>query len=68
MASVYLNNKLLQHNCGDRRRGKSQGPRKKRQDGADIWATQTEDMQEKEEQLRRMLAKIMTQKGHSGGE
>ena len=63
MASVHLNNKFLQHDWRDRRRGKFQGPRKKRQDGADIWAVQTEDRQEKEEQLRRMLAKIMWPEG-----
>lgn len=68
MVMVYFNNKPLQHGCGDRKREKSQRHWIKGQDGAEIWATQTKDMQEKEEQLRRMLVKIMTQKGHSGGE
>ncbi|XP_049983122.1 MHC class I-like protein MILL2 isoform X3 [Alexandromys fortis] len=67
MVMLYFNNKPFQHDCGDRKREKSQRHWIKGQDGAEIWATQTKDMQEKEEQLRRMLAKIMTQKDHSGG-
>ncbi|KAL6038612.1 hypothetical protein STEG23_017916 [Scotinomys teguina] len=66
-AKGYLDNELFLHYDGERRRAESRGPRIKGQGGAEIWIRETKDMQEKEEQLRRMLSEVMTQKGQHGG-
>ncbi|XP_076428381.1 MHC class I-like protein MILL2 isoform X2 [Peromyscus maniculatus bairdii] len=58
---------VVGHLCSYRRRAELWGPRIKRQGGAEIWTRETEDMQEKEEQLRRMLTEVMTQKGQHRG-
>ncbi|XP_028712018.1 hereditary hemochromatosis protein homolog isoform X1 [Peromyscus leucopus] len=63
----YIDNELFLRYGGERTRTELWGPRIKRQGGAKIWTRETEDMQEKEEQLRRMLTEVMTQKGQHGG-
>ncbi|XP_076428368.1 MHC class I-like protein MILL2 isoform X1 [Peromyscus maniculatus bairdii] len=66
-AQGYIDNELFLRYDSYRRRAELWGPRIKRQGGAEIWTRETEDMQEKEEQLRRMLTEVMTQKGQHRG-
>ncbi|XP_052616251.1 MHC class I-like protein MILL2 [Peromyscus californicus insignis] len=66
-AQGYIDNELFLRYDGYRRRAEPWGPRIKGHRGAEIWTRETEDMQEKEEQLRRMLTEVMTQKGQHGG-
>ncbi|XP_006993828.1 MHC class I-like protein MILL2 [Peromyscus maniculatus bairdii] len=66
-AQGYIDNEPFLRYEGYRRRAELWGPRIKRQGGAEIWTRETKDMQEKEEQLRRMLTEVMTQKGQHGG-
>nr|XP_042128569.1 MHC class I-like protein MILL1 [Peromyscus maniculatus bairdii] len=63
----YIDNELFLRYDSYRRRAELWGPRIKGKGGAEIWTRETEDMQEKEEQLRRMLTEVMTQKGQHGG-
>ncbi|XP_036032656.1 zinc-alpha-2-glycoprotein-like [Onychomys torridus] len=65
-AQGYIDNELFLRYDGERTRTEPCGPRIKGQGGAEMWARETEDMQEKEEQLRRMLSEVMTQKGQHG--
>ncbi|XP_076427514.1 MHC class I-like protein MILL2 isoform X3 [Peromyscus maniculatus bairdii] len=66
-AQGYIDNEPFLRYEGYRRRAELWGPRIKGKGGAEIWTRETEDMQEKEEQLRRMLTEVMTQKGQHGG-
>ncbi|XP_052619149.1 MHC class I-like protein MILL2 [Peromyscus californicus insignis] len=66
-AQGYIDNVLFLRYDGYRRRAEPWGPRIKRQGGDEIWTRETEDLQEKEEQLVRMLTEVMTQKGQHGG-
>ncbi|XP_036032638.1 hereditary hemochromatosis protein homolog, partial [Onychomys torridus] len=66
-AQGYIDNELFLRYDGERTRTEPCGPRIKGQGGAEMWTRETEDIQEKEEQLRRMLSDVMTQKGQHGG-
>ncbi|XP_029411341.1 MHC class I polypeptide-related sequence B-like [Nannospalax galili] len=67
LALGYLDDELFLRYDGDNRRAEPLGLRMKRYMGAEPWARETEDLQEKEQQLRRMLAELMGQKGQDRG-
>ncbi|XP_021089553.1 zinc-alpha-2-glycoprotein [Mesocricetus auratus] len=62
---VYLDNEPILHYAERRAEPRKHGV--KEHDCALIWTRETEDFQEKEEQLSGMLAEVMTQKGQNGG-
>ncbi|CAH7392569.1 Mill2 [Phodopus roborovskii] len=64
---VYVDDELFLCYKGDSRKAEACGPRIKGHAGPETWTRETEDLQEKEEQLRRMLTEVMTQQGHNEG-
>ncbi|XP_076428436.1 MHC class I-like protein MILL2 [Peromyscus maniculatus bairdii] len=64
---VYADDELFLRYKGDSRRAEAVGPKIKGHTGAENWARKTEDLQRKEEQLRRMLAAATKQLGQETG-
>jgi hypothetical protein len=71
LALGYLDDELFLHYDGESYRAEPSpglALRSRGQLGAEAWARETEDLQDKEQQLRKTLAEIMGQEGQDGGE
>ncbi|XP_029411375.1 hereditary hemochromatosis protein isoform X2 [Nannospalax galili] len=67
LALGYLDDELFLRYDGNSRRAEPWGLRMKGHVEPETWARETEDLQEEEQQLRRMLAELMGQKGQDRG-
>lgn len=64
----YLDGDLFLHYDEDNRMAEPWGLSMKGPMGADTWARETEELQEKEQQLKTMLAEVMQHHRHHRGE
>ncbi|XP_036039196.1 zinc-alpha-2-glycoprotein-like isoform X2 [Onychomys torridus] len=64
---IFVDDELFLRYKGDSRRAEAVGPKIKEHAGAKNWTRETEDLQKKKEQLRRMLAVVTNQQGQKKG-